>query len=84
MNKNPSFRSLAIAAGYPASLVEDFFQACANNIVYRAWDDSPTLDRLEEYKRDQDSSYNAQVRWDTRCKNIPTIEGLFSRGISGV
>jgi len=80
---NSTFIALATTAGFSRALVEDFLE----QLGHGRWQDikQPSLSKLAEYARDQESEYNAQVGWDaSQAHSNPVNVGGYSRPLWGV
>ena len=69
-NGRQALESEALGKGIPSELMSDFFEDIDSNPRYANWAASPTLTNVQEYMREQDSSYNSQVRWDAQCRKL--------------
>lgn len=70
------FEQRLIVAGESRALILDYLDST----------DRPSVEGFYEYKREQDRSFNTQVRWDSRCRHssVPSsrsIDGLTIVGL---
>jgi hypothetical protein len=56
--KPQTIRSQLIVMGEPIALIEDYFDVTTN----------PSIDDYWQYKKQQESSNAAQIRWDAKCR----------------
>ena len=71
-----SLKSQLIVMGEPAALIDDYLASAATFSFDGYW----------EYKRNEEQSFNRQVRWDARhCPDpVPTVSHITGDTIAGL